>query len=622
MEEAGFSVLSRDLFSTTENWDRAFRVGLRSGSGVVVLFSRAYLRSLHGQGEWQAVLGLPDAPVRQLLIRLDDCAVPAAPATADVIDLVGLDERAARDRILGVVRAAAAAEGRAAPEPERRPIVPLERVFRSVGVPALTFVEPIDYVDFRVALRSPGVGVVLEGPAGIGKTTLLQWAMRHEELRLGRLRTFTARSPHDVARLGALSDADLTGVIAVDDFHRLPLDVQRTLVDRMKLLADSEDDTSKIVVVGIPDTGRALMSLSYDIGPRLQVFSLGSATYDQILSLITKGERVLNIRFEARSDLVDAAGGSLATAQSLCKAAAALSRVEETMPGELPTVVRLDLQTARAWAMRQLQHFKSAVDTFAGLDGPEETACIALLNDLAASSDGSIVVRDVCQRRPELTATLTRVFADAADRFAPGTELGRLFHYDARSSRLSTDDPQLGFYLRNLDRAAMRAAAGKHQVARRQSAFICYSHRDSRWLERLVVHLSPLERAGLLDVWSDRRISLGDDWQARIEVALDAARIAVLLVSADFLDSTFIRTVELPQLIAAAAAGGCRIIPILVSASQFPTMPDLNRYKHANPGGRTLNALDGEAAEEVLATIAGELTLLLEPPPSPEPPGT
>lgn len=39
-------------------------------------------------------------------------------------------------------------------------------VFKPTGVPTLTFVEPADFVDFRLALRQPGLGIIVEGPSG------------------------------------------------------------------------------------------------------------------------------------------------------------------------------------------------------------------------------------------------------------------------------------------------------------------------------------------------------------------------------------------------------------------------------------------------------------------------
>src|SRR5260370_31391907 len=94
--------------------------------------------------------------------------------------------------------------------------------------------------------------------------------------------------------------------------------------------------------------------------------------------------------------------------------------------------------------------------------------------------------------------------------------------------------------------------------------FISYSHRDKRWLDRLLVHLRPMEREGVIDLWADTRIGAGDDWRHEIEAALSAADIAFLLISADFLASDFIASIELPALLLAARQRNCKVLSIIV----------------------------------------------------------
>ena len=53
----------------------------------------------------------------------------------------------------------------------------LEDVFCDSGVPQYTFVEPAEYIKTKVALRTRGRGVIVEGPSGIGKTTCIKKAL-------------------------------------------------------------------------------------------------------------------------------------------------------------------------------------------------------------------------------------------------------------------------------------------------------------------------------------------------------------------------------------------------------------------------------------------------------------
>ncbi len=70
--------------------------------------------------------------------------------------------------------------------------------------------------------------------------------------------------------------------------------------------------------------------------------------------------------------------------------------------------------------------------------------------------------------------------------------------------------------------------------------FISYSHKDEEWKDRLVTHLGVLERRGTLRVWEDRKIAAGGAWFEEIEDALGKADAAILMISADFLNSEFI----------------------------------------------------------------------------------
>ena len=76
----------------------------------------------------------------------------------------------------------------------------LEEVFKTSGIPTYTFVRPIEYPSLIVALRTPGRGVVIEGPSGIGKTTAVTRAL--EEIGLAaKVTRLSARRRDDLMTL-------------------------------------------------------------------------------------------------------------------------------------------------------------------------------------------------------------------------------------------------------------------------------------------------------------------------------------------------------------------------------------------------------------------------------------
>src|SRR2546421_3997894 len=92
--------------------------------------------------------------------------------------------------------------------------------------------------------------------------------------------------------------------------------------------------------------------------------------------------------------------------------------------------------------------------------------------------------------------------------------------------------------------------------------FFCYAHEDEPLLNKLKAHLRPLKRQGLIDVWHDRNISAGSDWEQEIKEQLNSAQIILLLVSPDFMACNYINNVELKRAIERHQRGEARVIPI------------------------------------------------------------
>ena len=137
----------------------------------------------------------------------------------------------------------------------------------------------------------------------------------------------------------------------------------------------------------------------------------------------------------------------------------------------------------------------------------------------------------------------------------------------------------------------------------RDQVFISYSHADSDWLERLQTMLAPLQRQGTLDVWADTDIKPGQEWKQVIEQALTRTKVAVLLVSPDFLASRFIHENELPPLLDAAKNEGLTILWVPVRPSLYKRTVIFD-YQAAHPPALPLSRLKPDEQEDALVRIA------------------
>jgi hypothetical protein len=140
------------------------------------------------------------------------------------------------------------------------------------------------------------------------------------------------------------------------------------------------------------------------------------------------------------------------------------------------------------------------------------------------------------------------------------------------------------------------------QVQIVKPVFISYSHLDAAWLAKLKMFLRPLEDQGMLRVWDDTEIRPGSLWMDDIRQSLDSARVAVFLISQNFLNSEFIREKELPQLLANARDRGCTVFWIAVSAS---TVDDsvIGRFQAAHNPLEPLDTLSEPDQNRVLKQI-------------------
>jgi hypothetical protein len=128
---------------------------------------------------------------------------------------------------------------------------------------------------------------------------------------------------------------------------------------------------------------------------------------------------------------------------------------------------------------------------------------------------------------------------------------------------------------------------------------ISYCHRDKIWLERLQTMLRPLVWNDKISVWDDTKIRPGAKWREEIEHELSLGKVAVLLVSPDFLASDFITKHELPSLIKGSGNRNLTIIWVLLRAC-FYDKTEIVHYQAAHDISKPLDTLPpGKRSQEI-----------------------
>jgi hypothetical protein len=135
------------------------------------------------------------------------------------------------------------------------------------------------------------------------------------------------------------------------------------------------------------------------------------------------------------------------------------------------------------------------------------------------------------------------------------------------------------------------------------SIFISYSRKDKKYLAEFHTHLALYVRKGAIMPWDDTKILPGSKWSVEINRALQAARIAVFLVSANFFASDFIARREMAPLLQAAQQKGVLILSVILSACAFE-YSELGQFQAINDASMPLNQMTRAKRDVVWQKLA------------------
>jgi tetratricopeptide (TPR) repeat protein len=96
------------------------------------------------------------------------------------------------------------------------------------------------------------------------------------------------------------------------------------------------------------------------------------------------------------------------------------------------------------------------------------------------------------------------------------------------------------------------------------SVFVSYAREDESYKNNLVKQLNVLEGQGVISSWHDGLLVAGEQWNETIVNQINAARVILLLISPDFMNSQYIHNVEMKRASERHKAGEVTVIPVLV----------------------------------------------------------
>lgn len=329
----------------------------------------------------------------------------------------------------------------------------LEEVFKRSGVPTYTFVEPVEYRSLLVSIRTPGRGTIIEGPSGIGKTTCVLQII--EGLEDGDSVTkLSGRNPDDYDFIAALPEMGDLGIVLIDDFHRLPDPTKFMIADFIKLLADTENKNSKVIIVGINKAGQSLISYASDLTGRIDTIPFESNPDDKVRELIDKGAVSLNISLNIKDDIIKEAYGSFHLAQMLCHETC----LDANILGEQEDIqiTSSSIEVVRERVLSELANtfFKKAKLFATGprLRREGRAPYFFLLHWLASGKEWSFNVGDAIRQRPEHRGSVGQIVDKGylADHLSKNPSLQDVIHFDPETKELSAEDPKFVYYIRNL----------------------------------------------------------------------------------------------------------------------------------------------------------------------------
>ncbi|HRI59481.1 MAG TPA: toll/interleukin-1 receptor domain-containing protein [Saprospiraceae bacterium] len=140
--------------------------------------------------------------------------------------------------------------------------------------------------------------------------------------------------------------------------------------------------------------------------------------------------------------------------------------------------------------------------------------------------------------------------------------------------------------------------------------FNIYAHEDRLFLEALKKHVSILIRKKIIEFWYDAEIIAGQNWDETIKKNLAQADIILVFVSADFISSEYIQTVELEKALKRHHSGESVVVPIIARSCSWYHEEELTKLEALPEKAKPIKSW--QDPDEAYENISNGLQRLIE----------
>ena len=147
---------------------------------------------------------------------------------------------------------------------------------------------------------------------------------------------------------------------------------------------------------------------------------------------------------------------------------------------------------------------------------------------------------------------------------------------------------------------------------KKTSVFISYAHENKKWRDYILERLAPYNNFGHLTYWADTKIKGGEEWEKAIKMAIELAKVSILIVSNAFLSSKFIKDVEIPLILQRKRECQSDVIWFCIEKCPFGLIKELRTIQAAHDPEDPLDKLTPAKRGAILASICQDILGLVK----------